>query len=178
VNDFPDDRELPVSLRVPRDVATLAALAREVAMDINELDVVLARFELTAKEYAEIADNHVYKQMLTAAVQAWASAANTPERIRIEAASAFEQIMPVISLRMRNDREGLDDVVKGARLFAEVAGFAVNSGVANGERVTINIDLGNDKLTLSHEVRPIEPAASDRAVIEAAAAALPKRRAD
>ena len=174
MNDFSDT----APLEFLRDAALLSAVAREIAMSINRVDDILERYGLTAEQFETIKAQPLFKKMLDGAVQAWASAANAPERIRIEAASTFEQIMPVIADRLVNPREGLDDVVKGARMLADVAGLSVNPAGPGGERVIINIDMGNDTLTLSHEVKAIEPTPSDRAVIEAAAAALPVRRAD
>lgn len=174
MNDFAD-RDLTTIFPTTGllDVAALAALARELAMDINELPTILARFGLTEEQLAALKQNRTFKKLLDGAVQAWTAASNTPERIRIEAGAAFEQVMPVITKRLQEEREGLDDVVKGARLLADVAGLGVSPAGMGGERVTINIDLGSDTLTLTHEVKAIEPKPTDIEVITQAAAALP-----
>ena len=180
MNDFASaDRDLDALFPTHglNDIAALAALAREIAMDINDLDAILERFRLTAEQYAKIKASRTFQRVLDGAVQAWTSAANAPERIRIEAASTFEQLMPKIADRLESPREALDDVVRGARMLADVAGLIANPAGPGAERVTINIDLGADnKLTLTHAVAAIEPTPSDVAVIEAAAAALPTRR--
>jgi len=163
--------ELTSSLeRIEIDASMLAALAREVAMDINDLPVILGHYGLSEAQYAEIRGNATFRRLLDGAVQAWASAANTPERIRIQAAAAFEVVMPRVAKRLMDDKEKLDDVVKGARMFADVAGLGPNVPGTAGERVTINIDLGADKLTLTHAVKPVgPPEPSDREVVMQAA---------
>ena len=177
MNDFQFNADLATleNSRFVLDAALLGALAREVAMEINDLNLILANYGLTQEQWAEIKQNTTFKKMLESAVQAWASAANAPERIKIEAAATFEQVMPVIAKRLKNPSEGLDDVVRGARMLADVGGLVTNPAGVNGERVTINIDLGSDTLTLTHEVKPIEAAPSDVDVIQKAAAALPTR---
>lgn len=141
----------------------LAELARDVAMDIKERHVVLAKFKLKNQHYEFLETyNEFYKNALHAACIDWHAPLSTQERIKIEAAAILEDSLIGLGVRMQNKGEGLPGVVEVAKLFAKVAGVGEREtgGGAPGERFVINIDLGGDQKT-SISVTPVAPQITD-----------------
>lgn len=137
----------------------LAKLAREVAMDIKDLAVVLEHYKLTREQYDQLAQhNEFFKQALHVSIIEWNSALTTPERIKLESAAILEDALPRLGARMANAAEGLPGVVEAAKLFAKIAGLGEKEQgtSAPGERFTINIDLGGDHRTIK-DVTPSDP---------------------
>ncbi len=126
----------------------LAALAREIAMDIKTIENILATYKLTSAQYDHLKENNAFfKHALKTLTIEWQSAASTPERIKIEAAAALEDAMPVLYTRLVNKAEGLPGVTEVAKLFAKIAGVGERQEGPGtpGERFTITIDLGGDQ---------------------------------
>lgn len=126
----------------------LAGVARDVAMDIETLDAIIAKHGLTNAQYEFIATHSgFYKQTLLQQVTDWNRLASAQDRLKAQAAAALEAQFPTLAGRMGKPSEKLTDVVEAAKLFAKVAGVDVPAGGAgfSGERFEINIDLGADQ---------------------------------
>lgn len=139
----------------------LAKLAREIAMDIKELDIVLGFYHLTLEQYAEVCKIPFFKRALENSTQEWNSALSTHERMKIEAAAILEEGLPILGARMKNKDETFAAATEAGKLFAKIAGLGeVNRNeAAPGEKFTINISLGGDaKLQYVKDVTPAEPA--------------------
>jgi hypothetical protein len=136
----------------------LAELAREVAMNIREVDDIIAVYKLTREQYDWLAAHHeFYKHALHVSTVEWTSALTTPERVRLESAAILEDALPRLGARMVNQAEGLPGVVEAAKLFAKLAGFGEKEAGerAPGEKFQININLGgDDKLTYQSKETP------------------------
>lgn len=145
----------------------LVKLAREVAMDIKDLSVVLAHYKLTQEQYDHLAKNHeFFKQALHVSVIEWNSALTTPERIKLESAAILEDALPGLGARMANAAEGLPGVVEAAKLFAKIAGLGEKEqgNSAPGEKFTIKIDLGGDHRIIK-DVTPAGAAAGSSSTL-------------
>lgn len=141
----------------------VAKLAREVAMDINEVSTILGHYQLSREQYNTIESLPFYQQVLAAERQAWLSAKNAPERIKLEAAALFEEAMPKLHARMINPLENLNQVAEVAKLIARVAGVGEKDGTASagGEKFSITINLGdNNPVTYEKTINPLIEAAS------------------
>ncbi len=154
-----DDDFLPVPVEVPELTPTeLAKLAREIAMDIKDVDVVLGHYNITPAQYDNLKEhNAFFKQALQVSTIEWNSALTTPERIKLESAAILEDALPRLGARMANQAEGLPGVVEAAKLFAKIAGLGEKeaSDRAPGERFTISINLGgDDKLVYKSKETP------------------------
>lgn len=150
------------------------ALAREIAMEINELSIILQNNSLTAAQYERIRESSTFQKILEVEIQQWTSAKNTPERVRIEAAATFEQLMPTLHARLMDGKENLNHVVEGGKLLAKVAGIDQSDRPPDvGEKFIINIDIGdNQKVAVVHSAMPI---ANDGSVLpKLATITLPK----
>jgi hypothetical protein len=145
---------LPAKVTIP-DRAALVALAREMAMAIHAPEEILERHGITADQYAVIVNNPFYSRVLDAETVAWQSAANTPERIKVEAAAMLELFLPELYARMV-DREGstLTAVVEGGKFVAKIAGIGEReAGGGSGQQFTISINLG--EATVKKETGPV-----------------------
>jgi len=165
--------EPPASLNVPAPITAtvtpririphpdmspveLAHLAREIAMDIKELPVILKTFNITQLQYDGLLTNPFYKAALDAAIIEWNSALSTTARIKIEAAATLEAALPSLGAKMQKKDESLDAQVKAGQLFAKLAGIGESGqGPTSGERFVININLGADtKIRYEKDVAP------------------------
>jgi hypothetical protein len=149
-------------VRLPNMTYTdLARMARDVAMDIKELHVILSDYKLDQAQYDFLeAHNEFYKSALGAACKEWHAPLSTAERIKVEAAAILEDSLIGLGARMRNSSEGLPGVVEVGKLFAKIAGVGEREAgsAAPGERFTINIDLGGDqKITVASSPPPAVP---------------------
>ena len=145
-------------------VEDLVRLAREVAVDIQELPTILHTFNLTEAHYAYLSEhNEFFKQALKVSRLEWASALSAPERVRLQAAAILEAALPRLGARMVNQAEGLPGVVETAKLFAKVGGLGEREASDRGpsERFTISINLGGgDKIVRDVSASPAAEAGS------------------
>lgn len=135
----------------------LLELAREVAMNIQDLPVILQNSGLTQQQYDQIATIPFYTRALEAMRVDWESAGNTNKRLAIKAATALEATLPKLTGRLSDKEEGLDAVVKGAHLLAKIAGVDENKKQSGdgADKFTITINLGADqKLTFEKDITP------------------------
>lgn len=150
---FPASAAIPMPKMSPHE---MYALAREIAMGINDLQTIIANNSLTEAQYERIRENGTFQRILDIEIQAWSAAKNTPDRVRIEAAATFEQLMPALFARLMNDRENLNHVVEGGKLLAKVAGIDQSDQRPDlGEKFIINIDMGGEKLSLTRNAKPV-----------------------
>jgi hypothetical protein len=150
------------------DRTALVALARELAMDIQPQDVILAKRGVTDEMYAEIIKNTFFSKVLTDAKAQWHSAINTPDRIKVEAAALLEDWLPDLYAQMNNVETPLSARIEGGKLLARLAGVGEHA-VAQGshEKFVIQINLGDEAKTLEiKEVPPISPVINEPLTIE------------
>lgn len=141
-----------------RTQVKLAKLAREVAMNIRDLPVVLKDYGLTADDYnTHIYPNPFYRRTLDNYIQEWNSAVSTQQRIKVEAAATLEDSLHHLGARMNKNDENLPAVVEAAKLFAKLAGVDGQAATGGGsaEKFSITINLGAD--TQLHYERDITP---------------------
>ena len=126
--------------------AQMAALAREMAIAIKDPSLILEAMGVTQAQFdAYVRPNAFYKRAYEAFVIEWESALSTNKRIALQSAAALEDVLPKLSARMSNDKEGLPAVTDTAKLLARLAGVGeAQRQTEAGERFTININLGAD----------------------------------
>lgn len=125
---------------------TMAALAREIAMDINELPIILKNNGVSAEQYEIIKVSPFFMKLLESYTQAWTASGNTPERLKLEGAAMLEQFYPTLFQRMMDKTQPLNHVVQAAQFVAKTSGLgeAKDTGPA-GDRFSITINLGEDQ---------------------------------
>jgi hypothetical protein len=126
---------------------TFVKLAREIAMEIHDLDTILTNNRVTHEQFEAIKTNSRFEQLLASAVAEWGSALNTPERVKVKAAALIEEWLPELNTRLHDGKENLDHKVKAATLAARLAGMGLTgAGVEEvGSRFSVTINLGGDK---------------------------------
>jgi len=130
---------------VDLDEFALAKLAREIAMNIRPVPVVLQDFGLTETAFYEITKNPFFQRARDQFALEWNSMLTTNERVKLISAYALEQALPRLTKRMMGD-EPLAAAADVAKLFSRNAGLgeAKAEGKSN-ERFQITINLGADK---------------------------------
>jgi hypothetical protein len=149
----------------------LAALAREMAINIKPKAEVLRTFEwddgnvrrvgITAEEFAEIQKLDFYKRAHDECVIEWNNLRSTADRAKLHAQTTLEELIKKIGKRTLGDKEPLPAVVEAAKFLARVGLEGDGLAAAAAERFTININLGRGRehfeKTIEH--KPPEPKA-------------------
>ena len=145
-----------VPLAVSED-ARIIKLAREIAMDIRELDEILTLHGISREEFEKLKVRPRFVQLLNAELVAWQSAVNTNERVKLKAGAVIEEWLPELYARMNDIREPLMSKVKGGELLTKLAGMGASetTEINPSDRVTITINLGEDsKLEFNKRLPP------------------------
>jgi hypothetical protein len=125
---------------------TLVKLAREIAMDIHPIDTILNTHGLDQNQWETISKLPSFQALLASEVEAWQSATNTSERVRLKSLSFVEEALPEFYARVHDNREPLSaktEVLKAVSRFAGI-GTPLDAGMV-GEKVSITINLGEDQ---------------------------------
>ena len=150
---------LPVATP-PFTLPELGKLAREMAVDLRDKKDILRDYNITDAEYDELLKIPSYARLLAALVKEWNSVTSTQDRIKFKSALAFEDGLETLATRMSNPNEPLSGAVETGKLLARIGGVGEGAiGGAKGEKFTINISLGANKLSFENETRPIQPVA-------------------
>ena len=135
----------------------LGRLAREMAVDLREKADILRDYHLSEADYELLTQNLTYARLLSAIVKEWNSVLSTADRIKFKAALAFEDGLETIATRMANPNEPLSGAVETGKLLARVGGIGEESiNGQKGEKFTINISLGGQRLSFENAVAPLE----------------------
>lgn len=149
--------DLPV-LDLPDGISDqkLLVIAREVAMDIFDIEQILQFTNTLPEEYDRIRDLPRFQAYLKSEMENWNSALNTHERVKIKAASQMEFALPELNARLHDASEPLVAKVKVAELISKLAGMGVTNANLVGEtgsRFTVTINLGaREKLQYSEKI--------------------------
>ena len=125
------------------DIA-LVKLAREIAMDIQPLAVILKRHLVSDEKWAELQSSSKFNALLSSEVETWQTALNTHERVKMKSASMLEEWLPTLNTRMTDATEALPAVIEAGKMLARIAGLGMPGEIAGnvGERFVINISMG------------------------------------
>ncbi len=143
-----------------RDGDFLILLATEIAQDLNELDVVLQKFQITADEWAELKINSFFTKVLEAERAVWSSPLNAAERTKVKAAILTEQSLPALDKRVHDEKEPLDKVVQGIKLLASIAGLGEKSTrneLGGTDKFVIQINMGAGNENYIKDKQPVGP---------------------
>jgi len=135
-------------------------LAREIAMDIVPLADILKQYSISDETWSELQRNSRFKMLLALEVEAWSTALNTHERVKMKSASMLEEFLPELYARMHDREEAFPAVIEAAKTLAKMASIGNERGdalAAIGERFSININLGPAvaPLEFTKEVKPV-----------------------
>ena len=137
--------EISPAVDIFRDLS-IVQLAREVAMDIQDLETILKSHSLSNEEWETIRVTPYFTKILASEAEIWQSALNTSERVKIKSLAFVEQVLPELYTRMHDPKEALNAKVELIKTVAKLAGLGGPAGMEGsvGERLTINISLGAD----------------------------------
>ena len=136
------------------------SLAASLAKDILPGDEVIKAHGLTKAEFDRIAEHPVFRAILIDEMKLWASAENTPERIRLKYLSMIEQSAPEFFAAMVDSKESLADRTRVLQTIMKGAGIgqdtmdAAKIAAANGNRVTITINMGDTTARFDKNLPP------------------------
>lgn len=121
-------------------------LAREIAMDIRPLEDILATYKLDQAQWEELQANSYFQGVLNAEAEAWQSAMNTSERVKLKTLAMVEESLPEFYARMHDQKEPLNAKVELLKTVAKFGGIGGSNfdGSVNGERLSVTINLGAD----------------------------------
>lgn len=144
----------------------LVKLAREIAMDIQPIETILKQYSITAQMWERLQSNSRFQSLLSSEVEAWNTALNTHERVKLKAAAMLEEWLPELNNRIHDREEALPAKIEGGKMLTKIAGIGVSAvdGSGGGERFTVTINLGEDsKFTFEKQLptRVIEHDASE-----------------
>lgn len=139
-------------------VSFLAALARELAMNIKPKEMILSAYKLSTEQFdTHIAKNPFFIRAFEASCIEWNSALSTNQRIKAQAGAVLEESLPELGARMLNGREKLQEVVETAKLFSKLAGAEITAATNSpSEKFTINIQIGSQKVTVENTTPAID----------------------
>lgn len=136
-----------VESRVSFNDITMLKLAREIAMDILPLEQVLTAHQIDSNEWETISKTPRFQDLLRSEVEAWQSAANTADRVKLKSLAFVEEALPEFYARAHDPRENLTakvEVLKTVARFAGVGASNFDAGVT-GEKFSVTINLGADQ---------------------------------
>jgi hypothetical protein len=137
--------ETSITLTATEDV-TLLKLAREIAMEIFPLDAILKNNQIDLEKWQNIQDTPRFQNYLDSELQAWSSALNTHDRVKLKSAALVEEWLPELYARLHDRGESLSAKIEGGKLARDLAGMGgkITHGDGSGERFTVTINLGAD----------------------------------
>ena len=134
-NDLSDNEVFAVNL---------AALAREIAMDVFEVPKILEIHRLSDAEWQKIQANPKFQDMLRGLIAEWQSAGNTKERVRIKAATGLEMQLEQYILDIADAKIPLAQRVEAGKFLARLGELDGSHlvGNASGTAFQINLNIG------------------------------------
>lgn len=133
------------------------SLAREIARDMNPIQTILESRQIDANEWERIQANPHFQRVLSAEVEAWQSANNVGERVRLKALHFVEEALPEFFQRAHDPRETLNAKTEVLKTITRLAGIGNSMGEtgAMGEKFSVTINLGADQtLKIEKTVTP------------------------
>lgn len=151
---LPPDYEPSLTAAAKQEI-DIVKLAREIAMDLRPLDAILEHHRVPLAKFEEMKRHPYFCRVLNAEVEAWHSAVNTSERVRLKSQAMMEEFLPDLYKRMIAPKEDLMKVVKGAELVAKLADLGAGGKDANpSDKVVITINMGAERLQVAKQVTP------------------------
>jgi len=136
----------------------LVKLAREIAMDIQPLEIILKQYAISDETWSGLQRSTKFRALLESETEAWNTALNTHERVKLKSASMLEEWLPELNGRIHDVTEALPAKIEAGKMLAKIAGLGERNDVVgtSGERFVINISMGPQAppLEFSKDVTP------------------------
>ena len=132
-------------------------IAREIAMDLNDIETILKQYQLTPKQWESVQRDPQFLRLLEAEIAAWNAAGNTHERTKLKAGALIEEWLLEANQRIHDKNEALSAKTEVVKLLARVAGMGqerTDGTSAGGDRFQVTINLGAEKSLKFSKVTP------------------------
>jgi hypothetical protein len=133
-------------------------LAREISRDLKPLEAVLSQMQITSEQFERIKENPIFHFHLTEEAGLWASTTreNLTNRIATKAAFAVDQLMYEAIDLVQDKKLGGEARIKALQFLAKLGQLTEGQMTKDdgSGRVTINILLGNRKLSFDKDNQP------------------------
>lgn len=128
----------------------LVALAREIAMDIHELPMILKQFGVEPDEFEKIKSDEFFQQTLGSMLAEWNSATNAEKRVRFKAAASIEEGLLELHHAAVDKNQPLNHRVLAMKFIADLAGLGQEEKTqqASGPGFSITINMGGQQQPL------------------------------
>ena len=136
----------------------LIRVARDLAMDLHPLETILKTHDLDAKQWEALERNPRFRAILRSEIEAWNSASNTAERVKLKSLSFVEEALPEFYARAHDPRETLSAKIEVLKTIGRFAGVGVSSTdtAMVGEKFSVTINLGNsDAIKIEKSNSPV-----------------------
>lgn len=138
------------------DDLNMLKLCRELAAALHPVETILNRYQITPEQYASLQTVPRFRALLQQESEAWESARNTHERVKLKSAAAIEEWIPELYARLHDRSENLTAKVEGGKLLAKIAEMGLtNASVAGGDRLSVTINLGADRQIKIEKQAPV-----------------------
>lgn len=153
----------PFVLKFGSEDARLRSLAREIALDILPREVILKNHHISVDDWDRITRLARFGEMLRQERETWGATLNTRERVDVKTLALVEEALPMMYGYLSDARFADNAKVELFKALQRGAGLGQKDmQVATGERVSITINLGNDKtVTVEHQPMVIEGSFED-----------------
>jgi len=124
----------------------LIRLAREIAIDHYDIEDVLDRYQLSYDAWGWLCVYPRFATLLANEEEAWKSAKNTKERVRLKSAAVIEAYLESAATSLLDSKETLVAKTGLAKLVASFAGIGTEADhkhAAGGSGFSITINLGD-----------------------------------
>ena len=137
----------------------LLGLAREIAMDIQSIDVILANHGMSAQRFAEVRKLPRFVQYMEHEVLAWGTSLNASQRVKVKSITLIEEWLAHLNQEMHAPTSTLAAKVEAGKLVARLGGLGLNLAAATateaGEQFSVTINMGNDKQVKIGMTKPV-----------------------
>lgn len=144
-----------ITAQDPQGHVKLVTLAREIALDLYGIEEILKRHRLSSEQWQRIQNHAGFQSVLAHQIQAWHSALNTTERVKLKTAIIVEEWLEEANRRIHDKNENLTAKTEVVKLLSRLAEMGLNNARVEGgggEKFSVTINLGNDaKLTFEKE---------------------------
>lgn len=138
--------------------ARWAYVAQEIARDVFELPYILRSAGVTDEEWEEMVCSPGWQASLQEQVALWRSSLNARERIEAKQLHMIENALPEMYRAMHDPEFAHNAKVEIFKALARNVGIGIKDapaqGVATGERISITINMGDDKKVEVQDVTP------------------------
>lgn len=124
-------------------------------MDIHPLETILRSFNISQNQWETILKLERFQQVLERECEAWGTALNAHERVKLKAAAALEDWLPELHRSINDPNEGLNHRIEGGKLLAKLAGMGLDKAeLAGGPGFHLEIHIGDGKPRVTSVATP------------------------